>query len=73
MEDKSTKVFMVVISVHVEGKYFKEDLFGKYLDCNLAYIAMISNPPVFHRIKSETSCDISWRGSYPLHDDVQYR
>jgi len=29
---------------YVEGKYFKEDLFGKHLDCNLAYVAMISGP-----------------------------
>src|SRR6266581_9162330 len=36
--------FTVVKPAHVEGKYFKEDLFRKHLDCNLAYVAMINSP-----------------------------
>ena len=37
--------FVVVFNAaHVEGKYIKEDLFGKHLDCKLAYVEMMSGP-----------------------------
>jgi hypothetical protein len=42
---ESLPFVVVANTAHVEGEYFKEDLFGKHLDCKLAYyVTMISDP-----------------------------